>query len=84
MDIQVTEFELKFSAAMTNLTTMISNYSDAVNKQMKEIAEKFKTLQEENKKLKENQKEPPKEAEKVDVPTVVKEDIPQPAQVKKI
>lgn len=81
MDIQVTEFELKFSAAMTNLTTMIANYSDAVNKQMKEIGEKFKALQDENKKLKENQKEPPKVAEKA---VVKKEEAPQPAQVKKI
>ena len=74
MDIKVTEFELKFSAALVNLGHILSTYSDDVNRQLQESKMVIDTLRAENKKLTEQLE--PKEGEKMmAVPKKEKTDV---------
>lgn len=51
MQLEITEFDVKFSTILANLTACVVNYSEQVNKQFKELHELNTKLAAENKRL---------------------------------
>jgi|APSaa5957512535_1039671.scaffolds.fasta_scaffold116894_2 hypothetical protein len=66
MELSITEFDVKFSTILANMGACVVNYSEQVNKQMKEMKGNMDKLVAENKRLVE--KYEPKKKEIVQTP----------------